>query len=52
MEATHPIFAVITIVLAVLVILCIIFEPALIRWEEKQMAKLWRKYKEGKKYRR
>ena len=52
MTASHPIFAILMIILAIIVLLCLIFEPALIRWEEKQMAKLWRKYKKGKEHRK
>lgn len=43
---------IITIALAIAVILCLIFEPALIKWEDKQKEKIWRKYKESRKYKK
>ena len=49
---THPIFVVISIVLAVAVILCLFYEPALIRWEDKQIEKIKNKYRKGKAYRK
>ena len=49
---THPIFAVITIILALVVILCLIYEPLLIKWEDKQRERLWRAYKERRKHRK
>lgn len=52
MTASHPIFAILMVILAVIVILCLIFEEALIKWEDKQLEKLWSKYKRGKRYRK
>lgn len=51
MSNTHLIQTIVEIVLIALVIVCLICEPAIAKWEEKQKQKVMKAWKSRKKFR-
>ena len=51
MSTTHWIQTTIEIVMLIAVILCTIYEPILVKWEEKQKKKVMKAWKQRRKFR-
>ena len=52
MSTTHFIQTALEVVMVAAVIVCLIYEPAIAKWEEKQKQKVLKALKERKEYRR
>lgn len=52
MSALHIMQTVFEFVMIALIILCVIYEPILVKWEEKQKEKILKVFNDRKRYRK